>query len=126
MGRFLGGVGILLACLALGIWVGVVMDARHESISQTLRQAADESMSGNLEQGIALAEEAQQQWDKHWHSSAALADHAPMDEIDSLFAQLQIYGLAGQTVDFASFCTRLAKLVSAMGETHSLTWWNLA
>lgn len=115
----------MLACLALGVWAGIMMDSRHEDISQTLRQAADQSMSGNLEGGIALADSARQQWEQNWHSSAALADHAPMDEIDSLFAQLQIYGQAGRQVDFASYCARLAKLVSAMGEAHSLTWWNL-
>ena len=125
MVRFLAGLGILAICLAVGLWTSTVMDTRHQAICDTLNQAAGESTAGDLETGISLARSAQDQWERHWHGSAVMADHAPMDEIDSLFAQLQVYGQAGLATDFASYCTRLAKLVAAMGEAHALTWWNL-
>ena len=54
-----------------------------------------------------------------------MADHGPLEEIDSLFAQVQIYADTGKTADFAAYCTRLAKLVTAVGEAHGLTWQNL-
>ena len=125
MGRFLLGLGILLVFLALGLWIGCVMDTTHTQIADTLEQAAALALTDNPREGEVLAQQAYQQWQSRWQCIAAVADHAPMDEIDSLFAQLQIYGQEDQWTDFAAFCTRLSQLVSAMGEAHRFTWWNL-
>lgn len=125
MGRFLLGVGILVLFLALGLWVTYAMDNVHSEISQTLDAAAIQALSGDITEGIRLAQQAKGQWQTHWHGTAAVADHAPMDEIDGLFAQLEVYGQAGLSADFATYCARLSNLVSAVGEAHSLTWWNL-
>ncbi len=125
MGRFWLGIGILVLFLVLGFWTGHTMDDVHQTISQTLENAATKSLSGDLTEGIALAQQAQSQWQSHWHGTASVADHAPMDEIDGLFAQLETYGKAGLTETFAAYCARLSQLVSAMGEAHSFTWWNL-
>jgi len=125
MGRFLLGIGILVLFLFFGLWVGNTMEDVHQSISQTLDNAAACSLNGDLTEGIALAGKAQQQWQSQWHRTASVADHAPMDEIDGLFAQLEVYGRTGMYADFATYCARLSRLVSAMGEAHSLTWWNL-
>ena len=73
----------------------------------------------------ALAKKAKELWDKQWHRSAVLADHTPMDEIDGLFAQVQSYARAGNRADFAAGCSRLSKLVEAIGEAHAPGWWNL-
>jgi len=48
-----------------------------------------------------------------------------MDEIDSLFAQLEVFRQAGLWGDFSACCRRLSRLIEAMAEAHSLTWWNL-
>lgn len=125
MGRFWLGIGILVLFLAAGLLVAHAMDNVHQTIAQTLDAASTKSLEGDLNEGIALAQQAKQQWQKNWRSSAAVADHAPMDEIDGLFAQLETYGQAGLSETFAAYCARLSQLVSAMGEAHSLTWWNL-
>ena len=125
MARFWLGVGILLTFLALGLWIAVAMDGIHQQISSTLEQAALQTLDGDLDTGIALVSQAHDRWERNWHAAAAVADHAPMDEIDSLFAQLQLYGTTRQATEFAAYCTRLSQLVTAMGEAHTLTWWNL-
>ena len=125
MKRFLLGIGILAVFLIGGLWVGYAMDDVHQTIAQTLDDAAAQCLSGDLSGGIALAQQAHQTWQTHWHSTASVADHEPMDEIDGLFAQLEVYGKAGLSADFATFCARLSQLVSAVGEAHSFTWWNL-
>ena len=125
MGRLLLGIGILVLFLIGGLWVGHAMDDVHQAIAQTLDTAALKCLDGDLKGGIALAQQAQNQWDSHWHGTASVADHEPMDEIDGLFAQLEIYGKAGLAADFATYCARLSRLVSAVGEAHSFTWWNL-
>lgn len=124
MGRFYLGVGILVLFLILGLWVTYSMNTVHQSVAQTLDEAAGRTLSGNLTEGISLAQQAQAHWQNHWHGTASVADHAPMDEIDGLFAQLQAYGQAGQAGDFAACCARISNLVAAIGEAHGLTWWN--
>lgn len=119
------GVGILLLFLTLGLWTNHAMDDIHMDIANTLDIAAEEALSGNLTAGQEIAAKAKASWDTHWHSSAAVADHAPMDEIDGLLAQLECYGRANQSEDFAACCARLSLLVRAMCEAHALTWWNL-
>jgi len=125
MGRFWLGIGILVLFLVLGLWVAHAMDDVHQSIGQALDTAAQAALSGQLDKGIALAQQAHSSWLSRWHGTACVADHAPMDEIDGLFAQLTVYSQIGQHKDFAACCTRLSALVLAVGEAHSLTWWNL-
>lgn len=125
MGKFWLGVGILLLFLVLGFWVMASMDATQQQIAQTLETAAQQALSGDVRQGYGLAQEAQHRWQRRWHATAAVADHEPMDEIDSLFAQMEIYAQGGDTLEFAACCHRVAQLVRAVGEAHRLNWWNL-
>lgn len=125
MNRFWIGIALLAAFLILGLWVAWSMNNIHEPIARSLEQAADAALAGDLETGAAIAAEAQSTWDRHWRGIASAADHEPMDEIDSLFAQVQIYAQAGKAADFAAGCGRIAKLITAMGDAHAPGWWNL-
>ena len=125
MKRFVLGICLLAVMLGLGLWVMFSMNAVNEPVSQLLESAAFTALNGDLTQGTQLANRARNTWDNCWHGTASAADHAPMDEIDSLFAQVAIYGQTGQAEEFAAHCARLSKLVKAVGEAHSLTWWNL-
>lgn len=125
MGRFWLGIGLLVGLLALGLWVSTAMNGLHSPISQTLETAAQRCLAGDTEGGVSLSRQAQHSWQTHWRCTASVADHTPMEEIDGLFAQTEAYAKAGQWADFASHCARLAKLVEAVGEAHSLNWWNL-
>ena len=124
MGRFWIGILLLVIFLVLGIWISCFMDATHQTISDTLLQASAQALQGNEADAAALAAQAKATWDANWHTIAAAADHAPMDEIDGLFSQLSVFSNAGRIGDFAACCARLSKLVAAMGEAHKLTWWN--
>ena len=125
MGRFWLGVCLLAVFLGLGLWVGHAMESTHEAVAQTLDEATQQTLSGDLEKGKTLAQQAFADWERNWHGVASVADHEPMDEIDGLFAQLEVYGETGQSEDFAAYCARLSKLVTAVGEAHGLSWWNL-
>ena len=124
MGRLWLGIGILVLFLVLGLWISSAMDSVHVAIAHTLETAAEQALSGDLATATQTAATAKISWESHWHSSATVADHAPMDEIDGLMAQLECYSRANQPGDFAACCARLALLVEAMSEAHSLTWWN--
>ena len=125
MGRFWIGVALLGVFLGLGLWVAEAMDSIHIPIAQKLEPAAQDTFAGDMESGVARADEAYREWERCWRGTAAVADHAPMDEIDGLFAQVQSYAQAGDGADFAAGCRRLSKLIEAIGEAHSPGWWNL-
>lgn len=123
--RFWYGLGILIFFLVLGLLTAWGMEAMHEPVTGQLERAAQVALSGDMEQGALLAQKAQAGWEKHRDLTAAAADHGPMEEIDSLFSQVEVYARAEKTVEFAAYCTRLARLVEAVGEAHSLNWQNL-
>lgn len=123
--RFWSGVGVLVLLLGLGIWVAKSMESTHEAVASHLEQAAREVLSGDTEKGAQALETARQLWQQRRPLTAAVADHAPMEEIDSIFSQLDSYAAAGDRVSFAAWCSRAARLVEAIGEAHKLTWQNL-
>lgn len=125
MGKFWLGAGLLAALLLGSLWLGGKMTDTHEQLAKTLESAADTATAGDVDAALRIAQETRDQWQRIWHKVAAVADHAPMDEIDSLFAQLQIYGDLGAQAEFAACCSRVAQLLQAVGEAHALSWWNL-
>lgn len=125
MSRLWLGMGILVLFLALSLWCGWVMGSFHAELAQQMEEASQTALAGDLEEAVATADRVQQQWQSHWKGTAALADHAPMEEIESLFAQLDAYGQASQIEDFAAYSARLSRLLHATGEAHVPVWWNL-
>lgn len=125
MKHFLLGLGILAALLAIGFWVQSCLDGIHLEISHTLEQASQQTLEGHWEQGQALVDRAKGEWEDHWRKTAAIADHTLMDEIDSLFSQLEVYGQTRQTGHYCAICAQLAVLVEVVAEGHRLSWWNL-
>lgn len=123
--RFYWGLGILAVFLALGILTTLCLDQASEPISTQLEQAAEKALGGEWAESLRLAQEAKANWQDSWHRIAMVADHTPMDEIDSLFAQMDIHGQAGDTVVFGGYCARLSELVEAVADAHRFNWWNL-
>ena len=125
MNRLWLGVGILVFFLALSLWCGWAMGSFHTDLADRMEAASRMALTGNLEEAVAETDRVQKSWQDHWHGTAALADHAPMDEIDSLFAQLDAYARALKAEEFAAYSARLSRLLHATGEAHVPTWWNL-
>lgn len=125
MGRFLLGVGLLLGLLALSLGVFLAAQQMHVPVSEKLETAAQAALEGDLDEALLQAHRARQLWERKWHGTAAFSDHAPMDEIDSLFAQLETYGQIGRGADMAALCTRISQLIHAIAEAQSPSWWNI-
>ena len=119
------GIGILAAFLVLGLLVSSWMDRVHLPVEQLLQEAAEAAMEGDLEEGIVLAREAESLWSSSRKKTAAVADHSPMEEIDSLFQELWIYGAAEEAPHFAATSAALAYRVRAMADAHRLCWESL-
>ena len=119
------GIGLLAALLALGIWTAGVMEASHLPGEEKLQRAAWLALDGQWPQAEALTKQARKKWEGAWKFSAALSDHEPMDQIDGLFAELEVYAQTRDAVAYSGTCAHLAELLEAIGSAHSLYWWNL-
>ena len=119
------GLGFLLALLVCGILLSATMDRKHSPVAEDLTDASRLAMEGNWELAAEKAAAAKEKWEKTWHFSAAFADHEPMEEIDGLFARVEVYADARETALFAAVCADLSRRLEAMGEAHAPAWWNL-
>lgn len=125
MKRIWIGIGLLAALLVLGIWTAEVMEDSQLPCAKDLRRASELALEEDWSQAEALTKRARDKWEKRWRITAALADHEPMDEIDSIFAELKVYAAVRDEVAYSGTCAQLAELMEAMGAAHSFNWWNL-
>ena len=119
------GAGILIVFLVLGFAVSVIMDNAHQPACELLDRAADMTLAGDFDGAISLAMEAKTRWEKAWNGTATVADHSPMDDVDALFAEMEIYAKTGEEPHFAACCQELSQRVQAVSEAHRFSWWNL-
>ena len=118
------GLGILLVLLVIGLLVTWGMGKLHEPIARELEQAASFALEDDWARAVPTAAAAKTSWERGRHFAACFADHTPMEEIDALFAQMEVYAAAEENTDFAAVCAELSRKVEAMGEAHGLMWWN--
>ena len=116
--RTILGIGILIFFLTGGLLSSRFMERTCTPISKLLNQAAENT-------DPKLAQKAKNLWDSCHHSIATLADHTPMDEVDSLFSQAMNYAKNGNKQEFSAICSRLASLVDAIYEAQKIYWWNI-
>ncbi len=119
------GVGLLVVLLALGIVGQITMDTLHTDTIALLEQAALSAQNEDWGQAIPLAQQAQDRWQRSYTVTAAVADHSPMDDVDKLYAELQVYAQAQDAAHFAATCTQLARMTQAVSEAHSFNLRNL-
>lgn len=125
MKRLWIGTTLLVVFLLLGIVLGLWMNQTHKALSLTLDRACRLAREEKLSEAATLSREAYDQWLRCRNATAALADHTPMEEIDNLFQELEVYIQMDEPVHFAAACAQLSAMLQAMGEAHSVSWWNL-
>ncbi len=123
--RFWLGIGLLLVLLLAGLFIAHGMQALHTPEVQLLQQAEALALSGDFDRAVELALQAQSHWERYRHLTAAVADHTPMDEVERLFAEMEVYARVGEKPHFAACCNQLQIMCQAMAEAHSYAWWNL-
>ena len=119
------GAGILAVFLALGLMISGAAGRGHMPTGELLEQAAEKTLAGDFEEGIALGKEAREKWDRQWKRTAAIADHSPMDDVDALFAEMEIYARTEEAPHFAACCKELAQRLQAIADAHRFSWWNV-
>ena len=125
MKRLWIGVAFLALLLAGGFGINAGMDNLQKEISQQLDAARQTALAGDLEQAAVQANGAREVWEQYRNLVAAVTDHEPMEEMDTLFAQLPIYYETDSSLNFAAVCSDLSLLMQAIGENQALKWWGV-
>lgn len=119
------GIGILVLLLAAGICLTFYTGHTQEQVALLLTQSREAAAVGQWEKAAGKCYQARALWEKHRKPTAAIVDHEPMEEVESLFAQLEVYLKARDPVAFCSCCASLEVFTRAIGESHSVSWWSL-
>ncbi len=116
------GIGILLVLLGLGLWTQWELEDIHGPIAADMTLAAELAQLGSWEQAGQALTRAEAAWTAGRMFTAALADHQPLEDIESLMAQLTAYAAAGDRAEFASLCADIACRVEAIPAAQKLTF----
>lgn len=119
------GLGLLLMLLILGVLSTWTMLRSTEPITESIRQAGAAGFQEDWPVAESKMREAKHQWEEKFPLCASLTDHEPMENINGLFAQLEVYADSRDARNFAAVCAQLGKDLEAMGEAHSFKWWNV-
>ena len=125
MKRLWIGIVFLSVILAIGICVTAAFTALHKPLSDTLQQASEAAISEDRERVSALTGRAKVDWERFRAFTAAVADHEPLEEMDAMFAQLEVLARQRETSDFAALSAQLSRMAQAMADSQSISWWNL-
>ena len=125
MKRMWIGLALLVTVLAIGTVLTVTFDRLHRPLAEKLDAAAAAAMTEDWEMAEKLTKDAKRDWEKCRDFTAAVADHEPLEEIDSLFSQLTVLAALQEQDEFAAACAQLARLAEAMADSQRLTWWSL-
>lgn len=115
------GIGILLVLLGLGLWTQWELENIHGPIAADMTLAAEQARLGNWEQAGQALTRAEAAWTANHVFTAALADHQPLEDIESLMARLPALSAAGDRAEFASLCADIACRIEAISAAHKLS-----
>ena len=111
--RFYLGVIILALLLTICIGVAIVMTVIHQNVEK------------DLEDALPIAQRAYDRWETFHSVTASFADHSPMDDTDTLFQEMLVYGQTGELPHFAACCRELTVMTEAMYDAHVFSLKNL-
>lgn len=125
MKRMWIGIGILIFLLAVGTVMLFASQSFFSDFAENLEEAGELALEENWSAALEKAEESRLQWQKYRRFWAASTDHEPVEEMQNLFSQLQVYARGRMKVDFSTICRHLAHLAEAIDESHNLRWWSV-
>ena len=120
MSRFRIGMGLLAVLLGVSLWAQSRMKAIQAPIAGQITQAEALAAGGSWPQAAAAVTRAREGWEESRTFVAALADHQPMEDIESLFTALEAYGQERDSSEFRAACRELARRIRAMEEAQKL------
>lgn len=106
---------VLTVLLALSVGALVFMDTTTDQVAALLEEARDLEPKAAMEQ----VEKARALWNRRYGLMAALTDHADLDEIRQVFAELET-----APEDFTTRCSALAARVRGLAQSEMPHYYN--
>ncbi len=125
MKRLYIGICVLALLLAIGLFISFAMNRMYAPITTLLEDAVAATLREDFSNAKEKAEKAKALWETYKNATATVADHTPMEDIDHLFAEMDIYAKTEELPHFAACCAQLAVMIGDMGDAHKLNLWNL-
>ena len=125
MGRFWFGTALLAVLLLSGWLLGSGISKAGEKSVAPLEQAAAAALAEDWVTAAENRTAAQTHWEKVRPFAAALCRHEPVEQIDLLFAQLEIFETDRDVAEFASTAAGIAQTLKTLPVPHRFHWWNL-
>ena len=125
MKRLWIGAALLIFLLAAGIFSTLVTERFHHSLSRRLEATAAAALAQDWEQTGELLHQCRSRWIRSRNFIAAVVSHEPIEQIDMLYSQLEIYFQRRDSLGFSLCCRTLQHQTRALGEAQSINWWNL-
>lgn len=119
------GLGLLVILLVLGIMSTIWVKQTHEEMALHARSAAECALREDWDSAAEQTGQAREAWQRCWRLSATVTNHASLEQIEALFAQLEVYAAAREAAAFASGCAQLEKQLQALADAQRFHWWNL-
>ena len=124
MKRIWFGVVLLILMLVLGLISSTFMKETWLKQSENLNRAAILASDGDWVNARNLLAEAQAEWEEKQLLLAVLCQHEPIEQIDGLFAQLEVFSESRKGASFESTCVYLARQLESLGRSHSFNFSN--
>ena len=125
MKRLWIGVALLAVLLIGGIGSTIAIEHFHHSLAQRLDSTAAAALEEDWPRAQALLRQCRNRWLHCRNFVAAGVSHEPIEEIDNLYDQLDIYLRRRDSMGFALCCRTLRHRTADLGEAQSINWWNL-
>lgn len=120
MSRFRIGVFLLAALLGVCVWAQVRMNAIQKPIAAQVAQAGAYAGENDWPDAARTLAAARKSWEESRTLVAALADHQPLEDIEGLFSQLEVYAAQRDETEFRAACQDLNRRILAVKEAHEI------
>lgn len=119
------GIALLVLILAASIWLWWGLGGIFREMGSALDGAAQAAMATDWATADAYTAEAATLWKTYRTAAASFTDHEPLEQIDALFRELELYRQQSLPGQYAVVCIHLSRLAEAVEEALSLKWWSL-
>lgn len=125
MKRLIIGIAVLLLLPVIGGAVSWFFCQAHIPTAALLADASEAALANDWDSALSFSRQARNRWERFRHLTAAFTDHSPIDEIDSLFSQLETFEAQKSGEWFPALCAQLSELTKAIADSHRFCWWTV-
>lgn len=115
--------GMMLFLLGLAIALYFEPGKSFKEISSQMLQLSEYAQAEEWEKANALIQQCQQRFSRIRKFSAAFTEHEPLEQMETLLAQLKVYQRQREVLPCATAALELSTLAQEVAESFSLQWW---